>query len=38
MEALPVITFEEEFHDFGEIPEGKVGSTPSYLQTKGVSH
>ena len=24
MEALPVITFEEEFHDFGEIQEGQV--------------
>jgi hypothetical protein len=24
MEALPAITFEEEFHDFGEVQEGAV--------------
>ncbi len=24
MESLPVINFQEEFHDFGEVPEGEV--------------
>jgi len=24
MEALPAISFEEEFHDFGEVQEGEV--------------
>jgi len=24
MESLPVINFQEEFHDFGEVPEGEI--------------
>ena len=35
MEALPVITFEEEFHDFGEIPEGKVAEHTFVFTNEG---
>jgi hypothetical protein len=35
MEALPVITFEEEFHDFGEIQEGQVAEHTFVFTNEG---
>ena len=35
MEALPVITFEEEIHDFGEIQEGQVAEHTFVFTNEG---